>query len=847
MRKNLILLPCLLIVLLLTAATASYAQHKKSKAPLSVRDSLRLAVLKRDSLLRSFKHSDNSLNELLQKIEDYNGLYIQDNSDYTQGFDTLETSQELPSMERRMILMSNLLDNDRSSTLGYLFTIRDLVAHFKDNLDKWQNELSKDNLKLVKIHNDAGHFNKDTTMHTVPSDSSLRVNYLAQVLTIQTKWGKLDTAILKSLLKIGLLQNRVTALDLALLDINDRIDHKITDFSVRSLTNEYGFIWENDEQHLSKFDTVVLKTKWLNTKMLKYFFDFRTTNRVNLFSHCYVLSIFIAFAAWIFTSRRKLKRVKGNYLDTLNQTHYTATHAIVSSLLIALTLGIYLYDQPPFIFLEMLLLSMTLCLGILIKPVWPKPMFKFWIAIFVLTFFYAISNLFIQASYTDRLFLVLLSALSITAGCWFLKMSKNEADVYPAGAKLATKLFVIFNIISLLLNIFGRFSLSKIIGTSAIFGLDLAFGFYLMIQILMECLFLQLEANKSASSSFSSYIDFKIVQNKFKNVLIKVVAVLWVIDLLENLDIDDFVYDHVGDFLSHPYKFGTSAFTFGSIVIFAFVLWLSIIVSRVISYFYDYAEQQLGTSTDFKRNKTSMLLIRLSVFSVGFIAAIIFSGIPLTEITIVLGALGVGIGFGLQNIVNNLVSGVILAFEKPVQVGDIIEVGNRSGEIKEIGIRASKIETGEGSELIVPNGDLISQHVINWTLTNNNRRVELIVGAAYGSDVDKIDAILKRIIRGRKDVMQTPAPLVFMHNFSESSVDFRLLFWASDIGKYLSLKSSVMREIYTEFAHEGIEIPNPKRDIQVIFPEGSAEAKVQEAKETIDHAKPVKGADKKKV
>jgi potassium efflux system protein len=456
------------------------------------------------------------------------------------------------------------------------------------------------------------------------------------------------------------------------------------------------------------------------------------------------------------------------------------------------------------------MLVMVVCIGILIKNIWPKQLFIFWAALFVLMIFYAITNLFIQVSYADRLLLLFLSILSVASGVVFLKAYKTNPGDYPPGTKFVTKLFIGLNAIVLLLNIAGRFSLAKIIGVAAIFNLSLGFGFYLLLQVFMECLFLQLEANKNGRHAFSSYIDFKILQTKFKNILIKIVVILWVIQLLENLDIDDYIYDNVGNFLSHQYKFGNSTFTFGSLVIFVFVIWLSIMISRVISYFYDYAEQQSIASGEIKKNKTSILLIRLAIFSVGFIAAIVFSGIPITEVTIVIGALGVGIGFGLQNIVNNLVSGVILAFEKPVQVGDIIEVGNRSGTIKDIGIRASKIEAGDGSELIVPNGDLISQHVINWTLTNNNRRVELVVGVAYGSDIAKVENILKDIVRNREDIMQAPPPLVFLHNFSDTSVTFRVLFWAADISKWVSLRSSVMSQVYTEFAKEGIELPHPK-------------------------------------
>ncbi len=216
-----------------------------------------------------------------------------------------------------------------------------------------------------------------------------------------------------------------------------------------------------------------------------------------------------------------------------------------------------------------------------------------------------------------------------------------------------------------------------------------------------------------------------------------------------------------------------------------------------------------------------MLLIRLTVFVVGFFVAITAAGIPMDRVTIIIGALGVGIGFGLQNIVNNLVSGVILAFEKPVQVGDIIEVSGKTGTIKEIGIRSSKISQGDGSELIVPNGDLISQHVVNWTLSDNNRQVELVVGVAYGTDIAKVEKLLKEILSSREDIMQTPAPSVLLHNFSDSAVDFKLLFWAADIGTWARLKSGVMSEIYTKFTEQGIEIPHPKRDIQVYFPEGT--------------------------
>ena len=213
-----------------------------------------------------------------------------------------------------------------------------------------------------------------------------------------------------------------------------------------------------------------------------------------------------------------------------------------------------------------------------------------------------------------------------------------------------------------------------------------------------------------------------------------------------------------------------------------------------------------------------MLLVRLGILAGGFLLAMSAAGIPLDKVAIVLGALGVGIGFGLQNIVNNLVSGIILAFEKPIKIGDVIELGPFIGKVKEIGIRSSKVVTFDGADVIIPNGDLLSQQLTNWTLSNNSRRIELIVGVGYGSDIPAVREAIQRAINSRDNVMAYPRPMVLVNNFSESSVDFRILFWTRHFDDWVSVKSDLMGAIYDELRQSGIEIPFPKRDIYVHVP-----------------------------
>ncbi|MFZ9388887.1 MAG: mechanosensitive ion channel family protein, partial [Chitinophagaceae bacterium] len=179
-----------------------------------------------------------------------------------------------------------------------------------------------------------------------------------------------------------------------------------------------------------------------------------------------------------------------------------------------------------------------------------------------------------------------------------------------------------------------------------------------------------------------------------------------------------------------------------------------------------------------------------------------------------------GIGLGLQGIVGNLFSGIILAFERPFEIGDQIEVDNRRGRVKEMGFRSSRIITFEGSEVIVPNGDLLSHHVINYTLSNNFTRVELMVGVKYGTDLEKTKLVLEEMLRKNIHVRQFPAPQVLLHAFNESSVDVRLLFW-TDISIWVELKSEIILAVDKAFREAGIEIPYPQLDIHIISSSGS--------------------------
>jgi len=289
---------------------------------------------------------------------------------------------------------------------------------------------------------------------------------------------------------------------------------------------------------------------------------------------------------------------------------------------------------------------------------------------------------------------------------------------------------------------------------------------------------------------------------------------IWLDASLSFFNIRDWVIGGLGGMISHRVQLGSMDLSAMDLIAFGLSLYVATLLSRFIRFL---LEEEVYQRVQMPRGlpNTVSMLVNYGILAIGFFVAISVAGIDLSRFAIVAGALGVGIGFGLQNVVNNFVSGLILMFERPIQVGDTIEVGVLVGHVLRIGFRSSTVRTYDGAEVIVPNGNLISSEVVNWTLSDRTRRLDIPVGVAYGSDPQKVLDVLTATAHAHKDILSYPAPSIIFKGFGESSLDFSVRVWIKDFEELYRVSSELSVNIYAALNEAGFEIPCPQRDLHL--------------------------------
>ncbi|MEO0556047.1 MAG: mechanosensitive ion channel domain-containing protein [Bacteroidota bacterium] len=283
------------------------------------------------------------------------------------------------------------------------------------------------------------------------------------------------------------------------------------------------------------------------------------------------------------------------------------------------------------------------------------------------------------------------------------------------------------------------------------------------------------------------------------------------------------LFNQLADFFKDfGHLFTTKLFTLGGSDI-SFLTILYLVIAAIALIFFAGRFSKLFAKTILTRYTSNTgtvqsvtTITRYLILTIGFFIIIQTAGIDLSTLSILAGALGVGIGFGLQNITNNFISGLIILFEQPIKVGDRIEVGEIKGDVMKISARATNVLTNDNISVIVPNSEFISSTVINWSHNDRNVSFRFPVGVSYKEDPRIIKKILLEVANENSGVLKKPPPDVLFDEFGESSLNFNLRVWTTDyINRPNILKSQLYYAIFKKFRESNVEIPFPQRDLNL--------------------------------
>jgi len=480
-----------------------------------------------------------------------------------------------------------------------------------------------------------------------------------------------------------------------------------------------------------------------------------------------------------------------------------------SSFLLTLSLTSWVHYGAPGDFFDVILIMLPIPILVFIYRFKQLVLFRealFFAIVFILVHF---QHFIVFNSLFHRLVLGILAVLMVYS---IHRIQKKSPGEYLKTFKYLFILSEYVLYLSIFTNVIGYFELSQFLINQVSASIVLGALFHISSFVVRDIfkLFLLSDKLQQVKSISKNYDSIKLSAHR----IIRALAVFsWLVVVLKNSGFYDEITEPILTFLYEERSIGSVTYSISGLVLFVVTIYLSTKLSRIIEEIFkeDYRDE----SNLQKRNLgTITIMVRYGVISVGLLIAIAFSGLPVENITIIIGALGVGIGFGLQNIFNNLVSGFILAVEKPIQIGDIVQVEAFTGEVQDIGIRASKVKTFDGAEVIIPNGDLIASNVINWTHSDRYRRIELFVGVAYGTDTEKVLDLLNEAIKKCALIRSYPEPIVVFHKFGDSSLDFRILCWTT-IENFLLGRSELSVIIDKLFKEHQVTIPFPQRDLYI--------------------------------
>jgi small-conductance mechanosensitive channel len=600
------------------------------------------------------------------------------------------------------------------------------------------------------------------------------------------------------------LQNRVAEQDVRIAEALTSISNARENVFNRLFVNDGPPIWSPEARpraarDLEEESRSSLSFQWT---ALRAYAERQT---ISFFVHAVVFGILAAGLYWF---RRRVRQQLANKTEAACTLVFEMP--VAAALILSLACSRWIYPEAPRLLWTAFGALALIPSAILLRHLIERHLYPVLYALVVFYFVDQMRTLTAAVHLLPRqLFLAeMLGAVLFLV--WLIRSLDQAADVTPKAVRLykiikaGASVGWAVSALALIANATGYVTLANFLGNALLGSAYLALVLYAMVEVLDGLVMVALRLRPLAFLGIVCRHQ-ALLRRRFRRGLQFLAVLLWILGTLQRLLLRDRLLKAVGEMLTAELTVGSLNLSLGDVLAFGATVWAAFLVSRFVRFLLDeevYPRVHLDRGLPYAIST----LVNYMILVIGLLVAVAALGFDMTKITILAGAFSVGVGLGLQNIFNNFVSGLILLFERPVNVGDVVQIDDASGVVERIGIRASIIRTTDGSEIIVPNAKLISERLINWTLSRRQRSIEVPVAVAQDSDPNRVIKLLERTAAAHPLVTDDPPPQALVVKLGADALGLELRAWTDRIEQWMQIRSELAITISATLTAEKIAI-----------------------------------------
>jgi len=768
------------LFLLLLFSQFNYAQKQKT--------------VKKETRGRLFNDTTATDSDYLMAIEKAGEVLESAYNDIDFAGDTRHLFGEMKRTESKLeLILASLKGANPNVRNQQMYKL--VLQEIQQELEEQNKAINAKNLDLESIKKRVIELRKDKNLITLLKDTIRRKQFQKEFGNLRKRYLATDSLMTKNQTTLNTKKRLTVQRKISVSNALVAVEGKLEKSGISIFNKEYPSLWQINDSAAKKKVTHNIKAKIIiEENVAAYYLGYKAGGLITL---CF----FMGLLFWYISRNIKFLKTNG-YAENLHHLNfkYLNRGILLPILVIALNIAVVTNLYAPALFLELIQLFLLGVLVFLFKNQWSGVAMRNWLFLLGLFFALCFLDLFITIGLLQRFAFVAINVLGIRYGLVQIKTLKEELYI-KAFFKWASIIFIGLNILSILYNLFGRVSLSNMLSLTAFISLTQIVALSVLLKIILEIILLQIYTTR-VKRGIEKMFDYESLSDTLKKPFIIVISYMWLIVIASNLNIWESLRGSLTKLLSHPNTIGSITFTLGNVVLFFIIIWAAHLLQKYVAYFFGEIDDENEENIN-KRQHSKLLITRLVVLISGYLLAVAASGMPLDKLSILLGALGVGVGLGLQNVVNNFVSGIILIFDKPIQVGDVVEISSESGRIKSMGLRTTKINAPNGAEIIIPNGNLLSQNITNWTYTDNFKLVEITFEINGETIPEEINTVVNETLANLTLVNNSKPSQIYYSSISDGKYKLLIKFWCS-IYKTEETISSARQELYISFKNKGL-------------------------------------------